>query len=117
MGRFWWWRRMTGRCPRPGACSAGAPGERAVSRRLHEQGGHGGRPGDIGFGGVGGTGVVEEVPVSGGRGTGDSGVGAAGEREAGGPQGERSDLEADGGGGQLYSDAAAAGGQAVPDAD
>src|SRR5262249_47432492 len=38
-------------------------------------------------------------------------------REAGGSQGQRGDLQADGRGGQLYSDAAAAGGQAVPDAD
>src|SRR5207302_250714 len=51
------------------------------------------------------------------RGAGDPGLGAAGEREAGGPEGGGGDLEADGGGGQLHPDAAAAGGQAVLDAD
>src|SRR5882672_10841204 len=40
-----------------------------------------------------------------------------GEREAGRQDGGGADLEADGRGGQLYSDAAAAGGQAVFDAD
>src|SRR5262249_38941950 len=64
-----------------------------------------------------GAGVVEEVPVSGGRRASGAGVGVAGEREAGRQGGGGADLEADGRGGQLYSDAAAAGGQAVSDAD
>src|SRR4030095_6644711 len=42
---------------------------------------------------------------------------ATGQREPDGPEGDGGDLEADGGGGQLYTDAAAAGGQAVFDAD
>src|SRR5205823_1928480 len=55
--------------------------------------------------------------VSGGRGAGDPGVGLAGQREPQRRQGGGADLQADGGGGQLHSDAAAAGGQAVSDAD
>src|SRR4030095_3348379 len=103
--------------PNARACAAGAAGERSVPGGVHEQGGHGGRPGDFGLGGAGGTGAVEEVPVSGGRRAGGAGLGAAGEREPDGSEGGGGDLEADGGGRQLYPDAAAAGGQAVLDAD
>src|SRR5262249_35011487 len=95
-----------------GARAAGPPGQRPLPGGVHEQSGHGGRPGDFGSGGAGGAGAVEEVPVSGGRGAGGAGVGVAGEREPDGAEGGRADLEADGGGGQLDSAAAAAGGQA-----
>src|SRR5262249_50928266 len=99
------------------ARATGAPGQRAVPGGVHEQGRYGGRRRDLGPGGAGGAGAVEEVSVPGGRGAGGAGVGVAGEREPDGPEGGGADLEADGGGGKLYSDAAAASGQAVSDAD
>src|SRR5881409_3484261 len=117
MGRFWWWRPMMGRCQDAGACAARAAGERAVPGGVHEQGGHGGRPGAAGPGGARGAGAVEEVPVSGGRDSGGAGVGAGGDGAAGGPEGERVHMGADGGGGQLHSDAGAGDRQAVFDAD
>src|SRR5262249_62374107 len=81
------------------------------------KGRHGRGSSDPRRGGAGSAGAAEEIPVPGGRRAGGPGVGAAGEREPDGPEGVGGDLEADGRGGQLHSDAATAGGQAVPDAD
>src|SRR5262249_18015909 len=67
--------------------------------------------------GVGGAGVVEEVSISGGRHSGGAGQCAGGDGEAGGRDGVEVHLGPDGGSGQLHPDAAAAGGQAVFDAD
>src|SRR5262249_16972949 len=100
-----------------GARVVGAAGECAEPGGVHEQGGHGGRPGDFGFGGVGGAGVVEEVSISGGRDPGGARECAGGDGEADGRGGGEVHLGVDGGGGQLHSDAAAAGGQAGPDGD
>src|SRR5262249_58599154 len=85
-------------------------------RGVHEQVRHGRRPGTAGPGGAGGTGPAEEVRVSWGRDSGDSRVGEAGDGRAGeGREGERVDPEADGGGGQLHSDAGASDRQAAAD--
>ena len=98
-----------------GAHSAGAAGGRAVHHRGHEQSGHGGRSGALGPGGAGSAGAVDEVPVSGGRSAGDSGLGAGRvERRAAVGEGHR---RADGGGGQLYSATGAGDRQAVHHAD
>ena len=76
-----------------GAHPAGAAGGRAVHRGVHEQGGHGGRPGAAGPGGAGGAGAAEEVRVPGGRDPGDPGIGEAGDGRAGeGRGGEQVDL-------------------------
>ena len=61
--------------------------------------------------------LLEEVPVSGDDVPVVRGSALQANEKPDGPEGVGADLEADGGGGQLHSDAAAAGGQAVSDAD
>ena len=99
-----------------GAHPAGAAGERAGHRGLHEQVRPGGRPGDPGPGGAGGAGASDEVRVPRGH---DADHPRLGDGGAGGSvgRGRQADLGAGQGPGHVHSGAAAGSGQAVPDVD
>src|SRR5712692_10032356 len=98
------------------AHSAGAAGRGAGAGGLHEQGGHGGRPGAVGAGGARGPGAAVEIRFSRRRHSGGEGLGAgrAGGQEPG--AGQELDRRADERGGQLYPAAGPSEGPAVPDA-
>src|SRR5262249_45976512 len=91
-----------------GAHFVGAAGGGAVHRGVHEQGGHGGRSGVVGFGGAGSAGVVVEVPVSWGRHSDHTGFGAEGaERAELGSWGREVHIRVDERGGHVRADAEA----------